>query len=272
MELVFDIGMYDASDTEYYLSEGYKVIAVEANPSLINSAGIRFKEQVSSGQLVLVNRALSQESGAEITLTICNDDLAASSIFKEKLNDRIPVDSSTLKQKVGDEIPTAAFTVKGITMVELIEEYGHPYFIKVDIEGADRYCVLPLNGENRPQYMSFEIGDDVEELIGHLERIGFAKFKIINQTRFIELNDQRSLAYRAKCKIIKLLGEEVTTFTGNHPTYVIRNGRSFLLGHSAGPAPWASDGNWSDANHLLAKWKSAGAKNKLWGWYDMHAM
>lgn len=250
MRSIFDIGMYDGSDTEYYLSEGYKVIAVEANTNLIERAKIRFTKQISSGQLILVNRAICKDSGEEISLTICGDDIGSSCIYKEKIQDRNPLGS---------------YSVKGTTIVELIEQYGCPYFIKTDVEWADRYCILPLDARNRPRYISFEVSDDVEELVEHLQKIGFTKFKTINQCNFKELNNQDSITLRAKLKLIHLLGY-------SQPQYIKRNGRFFLLGHSAGPAPWVSDGQWQDADRLLANWKLAASKNKLWGWYDVQAM
>ena len=36
--LIFDIGMYDGSDTRYYLNEGFRVLAIEANPVLVQRA------------------------------------------------------------------------------------------------------------------------------------------------------------------------------------------------------------------------------------------
>ena len=250
MKLIFDIGMYDGSDTEYYLSEGHKVIAAEANPNLIERAKKKFKNQISSGQLVLVNRAICSNSGEEVTLTIAGDDLGSSSIVEDQVEHKNPV---------------GHYKVQGTTLLELIEEYGRPYFIKIDIEGADRHGILPLNQQNRPQYLSFEAGDDVEELIQHLVKIGFTKFKAINQCNFNELNNQDSLVFRAKRKIINLMGYHT-------PSHVKRNGRFFLLEHSSGPVPWVSDGKWQDANILLAKLVTLANQNKLSGWYDVHAM
>lgn len=250
MKLIFDIGMYDGSDTEYYLSEGYKVIAVEANTNLIEKAKIRFNKQISSGQLVLVNRAICKDAGEEMTLNICGDDLGASSIFAETIQDRNPLGS---------------YKVKGTTIMELIEKYGCPYFMKVDIERADEYCILPLHKGNRPQYISFEVNDDIEELIHHLKKIGFTKFKIINQCNFNELNNQEPPTLRVKRKLVHLLGYSA-------PKYVRRNGRFFLLGHSSGPMPWVSHGKWQDAHYLLSKWKLAASKNEGGDWYDVHAM
>jgi len=37
-DLVFDIGMHNGDDTAYYLARGYRVVAVEANPSMCATA------------------------------------------------------------------------------------------------------------------------------------------------------------------------------------------------------------------------------------------
>jgi FkbM family methyltransferase len=250
MKLVFDIGMYDASDTSYYLSEGNKVIAVEAIPELINQAKEQFKEEIASGQLVLVNAAVCESPREQVTFHIAAADIGSSSIFKERI---------ATKYSIG------SYTVKGLTIKDLINSYGIPHYLKIDIEGADRFCVLPLDKESRPQYISFEIGDDVDELVKHLRKMGFTKFKAINQCNFYELSNQDTISYRVKRKIIHILGYA-------EPNYVRRNGRLFKLGHSSGPPPWESDGHWCDAKELLTRWNRAKSENRLNGWYDLHAM
>ena len=35
MKTIFDFGMCDAADTVYFLEEGFKVVAVEANAALV---------------------------------------------------------------------------------------------------------------------------------------------------------------------------------------------------------------------------------------------
>jgi FkbM family methyltransferase len=250
MNLVFDIGMYDGSDTRYYLSEGFKVVAVEANPNLIEKAKSEFRKELSAGQLELVHAAICNKPGQELSLAISGDDLGSSSIVEGYISHKNPIGS---------------YIVKGMTITELIKEHGIPYFIKVDIEGADRYAVLPLTKNNRPRYISFEAGDDLVEIIEHLRNIGYTKFKAINQCNFEELRDQESLIYRIKRKLIHFLGY-------SEPRYARRNGRLFLLGHSAGPAPWDSAGKWQDLDSLLTHWKLKKSKNELGGWYDIHAM
>lgn len=59
MNKIFDIGMYDGADTAYYLESGYQVVAVEANPDLVECAARQFSASLASGQLVLINAAIS---------------------------------------------------------------------------------------------------------------------------------------------------------------------------------------------------------------------
>ena len=49
--LIFDIGMYDGSDTRYYLNEGFRVLAIEANPVLVQRAReLLFQDEIKSGR------------------------------------------------------------------------------------------------------------------------------------------------------------------------------------------------------------------------------
>lgn len=90
MQTIFDIGMFDASDTEYYLTEGYRVVAIEANPALAQRAEVLLKDYIASGRLVIVNCAISINQDP-VELTISGDDLGSSSVFQESLVDRIPL-------------------------------------------------------------------------------------------------------------------------------------------------------------------------------------
>src|SRR5687768_296094 len=81
MKTVFDFGVYDASDTTYYLEQGFKVVAVEANKALADGARKRLSEYVDKGQLHVIHAAISQD-GQPVRLTICGDDLGSSSIFE----------------------------------------------------------------------------------------------------------------------------------------------------------------------------------------------
>lgn len=249
MVLVYDIGLYDGSDTAYYLDEGHQVVAVEANPNMVERARARFPDQLAQGQLTLVHRALCAEPGQELELVVSGEDPGSSSVFAERVARRHPIGSHR---------------VSGTTLPELFAEHGRPDFLKIDVEGADRHAILPLTSETRPQWLSFEMGDDWEELLEHLASIGFTRFKAINQCNFLELAHQENLSYRLKRKVMQLMGYR-------QPRYVRLGGREFGLEHSSGPAPWASDGAWQDQRTLLERWHAMVARGEMSGWYDLHA-
>jgi len=248
MKSVFDVGMYDGADTAYYLECGYHVIAVEANPNLIDSAKIRFETQIASGQLICVNAAISP-NGEPVELNLSGQDLGSSSLFSDRIAQKTPI---------------GTITVPGVTLHHLFERYGIPEYMKVDIEGADRLCVLALTSDTRPAFLSFEIGDDVDELISHVETIGYRRFKVINQNSFRELARQRCLYDRVTQRLLRFMGY-------SEPGMVRRAGRFFTVGHSSGPVPWCSDGSWRSADATRSILRDARASNSLSGWYDIHA-
>jgi len=249
MRTVFDIGMYDGADTQYYLDSGYRVIAVEANPFLVQRARERFSVHIADNRLVCINAAITAD-GAPAELTISADDLGSSSV---------------LDSWVENKQPAGSVRVPGITMQKLLGDYGVPHFIKVDIEGADRWCVLALTPDTHPQYLSFEVRADFEELLQHAESIGFSRYKIINQLNFRELGHERRLFDRVRLGAVRLLGY------GN-PELIRRHGRFFVSGHSSGPAPWSSDGKWRSAKGVADQWRKAQASDPdNWRWYDVHA-
>jgi len=49
--VIFDVGMHDGTDTASYLSRGYAVLAIEADPSLASAGVERFDDAISRGQL-----------------------------------------------------------------------------------------------------------------------------------------------------------------------------------------------------------------------------
>lgn len=248
MHTIFDIGMYDSADTAYYLEKGNRVVAVEANEQFVKRANDRFRDDIASGRLVCLNAAVSSKTGP-VELVLSGDDLGASSLFGDRIADRQPIGS---------------VTVPGLTMNELMTRFGVPHYLKVDIEGADRLCVLNLTVDTRPQYLSFEIGPDVEELLEHAGRIGYTRFKIINQISFRELGNERSLRDRVARRLAKRMGLA-------EPRLIKRAGRFFVSGRSSGPVPWESDGRWYSQEETRARWRAAREQAPPSAWYDIHA-
>jgi len=245
---VFDVGMYDGSDTQYYLESGYRVVAVEANPNLANAARQRFAGEVASGTLTVVNAAIA-EGEDEVELTICGEDLGS---------------SSTIGSMVVDRIPMGSYKVPAIGFGKLVEQFGVPDYLKIDIEGADGICVKGISAENRPPLLSFEVGDDFSTLLDHLSAVGYTEFKLINQLSFRESSREGLLGDRIRRKIMRMMGY-------SQPGFLKVRGRNFRVAHSSGPGPWASDGDWVEKSVIGEKWKQVVARGKIGNWYDLHA-
>lgn len=47
--LIIDVGMHNGQDTAFYLAKGFDVVALEANPVLVDAARIRFASEIESG-------------------------------------------------------------------------------------------------------------------------------------------------------------------------------------------------------------------------------
>ncbi len=244
MKCIFDVGMYDGADTKYYLESGFKVVAVEANPQLIDQASRKFAAEISSGQLTCINAAITAD-GKAVELRLAGSDLGSSTIFGDRITQKRPV---------------GAVTVPGVTLDQLFEQYSVPEYLKVDIEGADRFCVLSLKAGACPAYLSFEIGDDADELLAHAAKVGYKRFKIINQNSFRELANLRRLSDRIARKLMRCMGYD-------EPLMIRRAGRFFVSGHSSGPVPWKSDGRWRSVDEARSLLRA----NSLPGWNDIHA-
>lgn len=247
-QLVYDVGMYDGSDTAYYLSEGYKVVAIEAHPGLIEKAQERFAKEIDLGQLSLVPIGVAEKHGT-FPLTIPADDLGSSTLQPSHLGNR----------KVARTIDVPCGPIS-----EIFEKYGMPWYLKVDIEGKDRLPVLALTKTNKPEYLSFEVGHDFAELLDHAQSIGYTKFKLINQCSFREIHEDNSLSERACRRAMHFFGY-------SEPMFALRGGRKFLLRHSAGPGPWASSGKWRSAKAVLERYNQVLARGGDRPWYDLHA-
>ena len=246
---IIDIGMYDGSDTRYYLEGGHRVVGVEANPALCDLAKRTFAAYVASGQLDVVNAAISNAPG-ELDLQISGRALSSSSLDHDRVSDLIPIGTCR---------------VRALSFEKLLHAHPRADFIKIDIEGGEGECVRALGRETAPVYLSFEATEEIHDLVAHLSAIGYGHFKIIQQTTFRSLRRQNRIADRLARKAIRFLGYDGAA-------YVKRNGRLFWLEHSAGPAPWESDGAWESASAVCECWAAARERGELSGWYDVHAM
>ncbi len=165
-DLIYDIGIHNGDDTAYYLSRGYRVIGVDANPTMIESAYSRFSEEVRSGRLTLLNRGILDRAGA-ISFFVNEADTKLSS-FERKL-----------AACHGD--PCREIAIECVPLPVLFAAHGVPYYLKVDIEGADKLCAKSMLGSVAlPPFASFEfMFDDSEAILQTLCDLGYRGFKLI---------------------------------------------------------------------------------------------
>ena len=77
-------------------------------------------------------------------------------------------------------------TVPCTTFESIIQDYGCPYYLKIDIEGADSTILQFLEKiDEKPPYVSFEISltslaDGMRDF-AQLSDLGYGQFKVMNQ-------------------------------------------------------------------------------------------
>jgi len=162
-DLIFDLGMFDGSDTAYYLAKGFRVVALEARPDLCRTARSRFAEELRSRRLTIVERALWSAADEQVPFYVRS---GWSSTFRE----------SAERDGEGSEI----VEVRTTTLSRLISECGVPHFLKSDLEGAEDIVIDQLRDlPEKPPFTSLE--DPTGDKASRLAAIGYDRFQMVNQ-------------------------------------------------------------------------------------------
>jgi len=174
-DLVMDVGMNNGDDTAFYLAKGFRVVAVEANPALVESARKRFTAQIDAGRLTLYGVAINDKDGTVEFFEDVKDD-GRSSLSREY----------ALQNETVGKGQTRCIEVPCLRMERILQECGVPYYLKIDIETADRFCLEALKGFIlRPRYVSFELNlasfEDTFLALKVLWDLGYHSFKFVNQ-------------------------------------------------------------------------------------------
>lgn len=169
-ELIYDVGMNTGDDTAYYLHRGYRVVAIEANPELVEIATARFAEEIASGRLTIRNVGIAEREG-ELTFWVCERHSEWSSLDRELA--------------ARDDSPHHPITIPCVRFRSILEEHGAPFYLKIDIEGHDALCLRDLTPETAPKHISVEASDIA--LLDLLQALGYDRFQCISQFHFLPL-------------------------------------------------------------------------------------
>ena len=171
-DLIYDVGMNNGDDTAYYLRRGFRVVAIEAAPAPVQRAEERFRREIAAGRLTLLNVAIAETDGTR-PFWICDAHSDWSSFDR------------AIAAREGVAHHPIAVTCRRFRSV--LEEFGVPYYLKIDIEGSDHLCVDALTPDDTPKYLSLERGDGARTRLSRLAELGYTGFKCISQRHFIPL-------------------------------------------------------------------------------------
>jgi FkbM family methyltransferase len=174
--LIYDIGLHKGEDSEFYLKKGFRVVGVDADPDHCEYARARLAKFVESGQLEVVNVAITDQAG---TVTF----------FRSAKSDWGTVVEEWDADNRDRGYESEPLTVGSITLADLVRDHGAPYFIKIDIEGMDDAALASLAGSpSLPKFISIEMPFPrdssfrrAKSRIAALTRLGYDAFKIVPQ-------------------------------------------------------------------------------------------
>jgi FkbM family methyltransferase len=228
---IYDVGLHDGLDSDYYLSKGYRVIAIDANAVACERCSIRMRPAIDSGQLVILNTAVADFHG---TSTFYRSDAqpALSTLFPERHAYR---DYIVSDWEAAENVPVTPLS-------EIIREHGPADYIKIDIEFADSLVLADLLAADiRPPYISTESHDEVP--FRALLALGYRRFKLIDGATVGE----------------RFGNHAITRLDGATVPYAFRVGAS-------GPFGDDLDGDWLDGDAALRA-----LTERNFGWVDVHA-
>ena len=175
--LVYDVGMHRGEDTEFYLRRGFDVIGIEANPQLVEMLREKFRSEIRTGRVTIIGKAIATDLGQARFIT-------------SSVSAWVPRRKHLLTGMPGLG-PIAMKSRSSASLSQtFVREFGLPYYLKIDIEGADLLCLDALiEFPQRPRFVSIELsatapGCGFLEALRELQMpraLGYRKFKYVDQ-------------------------------------------------------------------------------------------
>ena len=181
--LIYDVGLHLGEDTDFYLKKGFRVVAFEADPDLVESCKQRFSRELGDGSLAIVEGAIIPDPGGPVTLYKTSVSVWGTTSEKwARRNERLGASNE-------------AITVPSVDFAQCLRNFGIPYYMKIDIEGCDIVCLKALlEFDTSPKYISIESNKtNFAALLNEfdlLERLGYRRFALVQQAT---IGNQRTL-------------------------------------------------------------------------------
>lgn len=179
-DLIYDVGLHKGEDAEFYLRKGFRVVGFEADPDLIALCRDRLRHYLDDGQLTIV-------AGAIVDPNVVKAGQKTVQFYKNNEESLWgTVSAAWAERNVRLGTSTTTIEVNAIDFADAMKRYGVPYFMKIDIEGCDKFCLEALSCfEARPSYISIESDktsfENIRLEIDLLITLGYTSFQAVEQ-------------------------------------------------------------------------------------------
>lgn len=165
MKLIFDIGANNGNTVEFYRKLSEKIVCFEPNTGLVESLKDRFKNQ----NVIVDSRGLSNQEGVKKFMLSNSNTI---STFSESwVKDSRFSNSYTWNQSID---------VETTTLDSIIDQYGTPDFVKIDVEGYEYEVLIGLTKLLDKTVFAFEWAEEqypkIIETVDHLQKIGYKNY------------------------------------------------------------------------------------------------
>jgi FkbM family methyltransferase len=171
--MYFDIGSNIGCWSLANINRCDKIISIEASPITFG----RLVHNCNNDKIILLNYAVCNNNGNDITFYQAKCDVL-STINKDWL---------TKKTSRFYNHPYTKIICKTITIDKLIEQYGLPDLIKIDVEGGEYECITSLT--QKVKLLCFEWASEVNDInfkcIDYLYNLGYTQFYIQNDDNYL---------------------------------------------------------------------------------------
>ncbi len=178
--LIYDVGLHQGQDTDFYLKKGFNVVAFEANPANVDFCQNRFAQAIAEGKLTIV------EGGIIKLEDFSGNDQKVEFYRNEQHSFWGTTDKEFAYHNEVMATTNKKIEIKAVNFRDSLEKYGIPFYLKADIVGSEKICLQALlEFENKPDYISIRsekvIWRNLEEEFDLLQELGYDRFKAIQQ-------------------------------------------------------------------------------------------
>jgi FkbM family methyltransferase len=225
--IIYDFGSNNGDDIPYYLQKADRVVAVEANPGLVARIVSRFPQEIAARRLIVEHCVVTVDGGGGAVPFYVHKDNHVLSQF--------PRPEKSILDRY-EEI-----TIISRNAISIIEQYGEPFYVKVDLEHYDQFILMEFLRKNiRPRFVSAE--SHSIDIFALLVSLGYTSFNLVE-------------------------GATVRAKYANHPIATLDGTKSYSFpDHSAGPFGEDIKGPWMPPDIFFRRL----AFEQL-GWKDIHA-